>query len=636
MLQAFREHKRWLMFILMVLVIPSFVVTGIYSYNRISHSDDNVIAKVGGEAITTEQFDQAKRVQLDNLRQQLGENFRANILDNPQSRQALVDNLLEQAAIRQAVAKNYVTVSEAAAVQLIKNASALQRDGKFDPDLYKQFLASQGMSDEQFVMKVRGELAQDTLLSSVSSSYPLPKTITQNIYNILNEQRQVQTLIFDTTPYLDKVNVSTDEVKAYYDSHLKDYMSPEHVKAQFVVFSPDDFQDIKVNEDEVKAYYEQNKQHWSTQEQRRASHILIDFGNDKAAALKKAQDIMAQVKADPKKFAQLAKEYSSDTGSASVGGDLSWFGRGLMVKPFEDAVFNAKKGDIIGPVASEFGYHIIYVTDVRPAQVKPFDEVKDEIEHDYREQEALKLFNEKADEFTNLVYEQSDSLEPVAKRFGLKIETADMVTREGVRDPELRSIITDHVTEALFSADVLKDKRNTNAIDVGSNKIVAARVVQYYPQSELPFDEVKSGILEKLKQEKAAEMAMKEGQAKLAQLLAKKDLKGFSKPIWVSRLQPQGEPMELVNAQVAVPAKSLPTFVGTTVPGGAYMVSYVSESKLVPAQGDVLKSLMSELSATYGEADKVGYLRALEESLGLEVKKPDFAKQGNTNTQNDE
>ena len=563
MLQAFREHKRWLMFIAMVLIIPSFVVTGIYSYSRMS-TDDNAIARVGEVPILPEQFDMAQRQQLQNLQQQLGEAFRPNMLDNAEARAAILQSMMDDSAVAQTVAKEWVTVSEAEAIALVKNADALKENGQFSPELYENFLRSQGKSDEQFVYELRQDLAKNTLISGVSATHPAPKALAQDLHDILAEERQVRTMIFNVGDYYDEAKASDEEVAAYYKSHENDFYSPEHLKIEYVVLSPEDFKkDIKPNEEEVKVFYEQNQNRWSVPEERRASHILLEFGDDKAAALKKAEALLAEAKADPSKFGELAKANSVDTGSANDGGDLSYFGRGVMVKPFEDAVFAAKKGDIVGPVESEFGYHIIYVTDVRDQHVKKFEEVRCEIEREYVEQMAILAFSEAADEFTNMVYEQSDTL-------------------------------------------------------------VSARVVEHYPTALQPLDAVKVRIVEAIKTEKAAAMAKAEGEKKLAEVLKSKSLEGFSEPVWVSRQNPKGQPEVLVNREIAIPSQQLPTFTGTAVPGGAYIVGYVAERRMPESKPEEIEALRREIAAIYGEADRRAYLSALKAVMKSEILRPDF------------
>ena len=612
------------MLIATVLIIPSFVVTGIYSYNRMNQAD-NAIAKVGEVSITPEQFDYAKRGQLERLRQTLGENFRANMLESPEAREDILRALIDDAALMQTAAAEYVAVSEAEAIAFIKSAAGLQKDGKFSPELYQQFLLGQGKSDQQFVAEIQRDLSKEALVAGVAGTYPIPKAIVQQMHDILTEARFVRTMTFRATDHLDEVSVSDEEAKAYYDAHQKEFLSTEHIKAQYVVLSPENFRNVKINPEEIRNYYEQNLNRWTAPEERRASHILIDFGSDKAAALKKAEAVLAEVKADPKRFAELAKQESADTGSAEQGGDLDFFGRGIMTKPFEDAVFAAKKGDIVGPVETEFGYHVIYVTDVAPSKPMPFDEVKAQIEREYVEQMSIREFSEHADEFTNIVYEQSESLEPVAEKFGLKIETVDNVTREGVKDPALARIINEHVVESLYGAECLKEKRNSSAIEASANVLVAARVLEYHPTEELAFETVKSRIVQKLRLEKASEEARKAGEAKLAELKGAKDAsQGFSEPLWVSRQNPQGQAEAVLNAELAVDAAKLPVVIGTRTAQGNYVLSRVEESRRRPASDIEMRSLTQELSSIYGEADRYGYLEAIERKLDTQIVNPKF------------
>lgn len=626
MLQAFRDHKRWLMFIAMVLIIPSFVVTGIYSYNRMTQAD-NSIAKVGDSSITPELFDQAKRQQFERLRQQMGDQFRAGMLDTPEAREALVRNLMDEAAVTQTVAREHVGVSEQEAVALIKNADALKENGQFSPALYERFLQSQGKSDQQFVAEVRRDLAKEALLTGVTATYPVPSAVVEHLHKIITEEREVQTLIFNIDQYMGDVKVTPDEVKAYYDGHQSEFMADEHVTAQYVVLSPESFKaSIKPNEEDVRSYYEQNKQRYATAEERRASHILISFGDDKAASKKKAEEILAKAKADPSSFAKLAKENSVDTGSAVEGGDLSFFGRGMMVKPFEDAVFSAKKGDIVGPVESDFGWHVIYVTDIHPARVRDFNEVRADIEAEYIDQMALREFSEKAEEFTNIVYEQADSLEPAAQKFGLKLMTAEDVTRQGPADPELAPFFNEHVLENLYGSECLQEKRNSAAVEVGSNQLVAARVEKHFPKAVRPFDEVKGQIEDGLKLRKAGELAKAAGEKKVAEVRQSKSLDGFSKAVWVSRQNLLGHPAQLVDRMVALPADKLPAYTGMQVDGGAYFVAFVNAAKVKAPTENELKSLSREFATIYGEADRRGYLSALRQELGEEILRPDFIK----------
>ena len=252
--------------------------------------------------------------------------------------------------------------------------------------------------------------------------------------------------------------------------------------------------------------------------------------------------------------------------------------------------------------------------------------MKPEIEREYAEQMAIRTFSERADEFTNMVYEQSDSLEPTAQKFGLKVETVDFVTRNGVTDPELGRIINDRVAEALFGSECLKEKRNSNAIEVQSNTLVAARVVEYYPEKERALDDVKSIIGEKLRSQKAAEKAFEAGKAKLAELQNSKSLEGFTDEVWVSRQNQQGQETALINAELALESAKLPAYTGATLANGSYAIAYVEAARTHQANEAELRGLARELGSFYGEADRAGYLEALKEAIGTKVLRPDFVK----------
>ncbi len=288
------------------------------------------------------------------------------------------------------------------------------------------------------------------------------------------------------------------------------FETPENVKVEYLVLSAEALAgDAPVADADVKAYYEQNKGRYGVEEQRRASHILITAeGGDKAAARKKAEAALAAVKANPGDFAKIAKEQSKDPGSAAQGGDLGFFGKGMMVKPFEDVAFSLKQGEISEIVETDFGYHIIRVTEIKPAEAKPLAEVRAEIERELRTQQAQKRFAEAAEQFTNLIYEQADSLKPAADKLGLKIATQDNVTRAGIPPrPNQPQVFTPRVIEALFSDDAVKNRRNTQAIEIGPNTLVAARVIEHRPAAVRPLDEVKALIRQRLEQQEAAKLA---------------------------------------------------------------------------------------------------------------------------------
>lgn len=621
MLQAFRTHKRWMMFIAMIFIIPSFVVTGIYSYNRMSDSE-NDLATVGDTSITMMDFDNAKRQYLDNFRRQMGQSFKPNMLDTAEARASILAALISDRAISLEIASEYMNVGEADAINLVKQAPAFQRDGKFSTEAYQQFLNSMGKSDEQFVLELRRDLTRQMLLSAVSQTTQASNTVAQRIHDLLTEERTIRTFEIKPTAFLKSVSVTDAEAQSYYDQNKSLFAVPESVDIEYVVLSPESYKNIKVSEDDIKTFYEQNLQRFSTPEERRASHILIAVNNEKtdADAKKEADEIYKQLQADPSKFAQLAKSKSADPGSARQGGDLGFFQKGMMVPEFDNAVFSGKKGDLVAPVKTQFGYHIIKIVDVKAAQAKPLKEVRGEIEALYQQQAAIRAFAEDAENFSNMVYEQSESLQPVAERFGLKIQTVKNVTRD-FED----QLINPNVIEALYGFDVLEDKRNSNAIEVASNTLLSARVTAHHKQTVKTFDEVKGDIVATLKNQKATEAARAQGSADIAKLLDKKSASvKFGDKTVISRERPGAYAYEVVTAALRPEANKLPTYTGVQTQDGSYFVIEVQSSKKIEASPEQLAMRKAELAQLYSNPEQAAFISGLETKFGTQILKDEY------------
>lgn len=621
MLQAFRTHKRWMMFIAMIFIIPSFVVTGIYSYNRMSDSE-NDLATVGDTSITMMDFDNAKRQYLDNFRRQMGQSFKPNMLDTAEARASILAALISDRAISLEIASEYMNVGEADAINLVKQAPAFQRDGKFSTEAYQQFLNSMGKSDEQFVLELRRDLTRQMLLSAVSQTTQASNTVAQRIHDLLTEERTIRTFEIKPTAFLKSVSVTDAEAQSYYDQNKSLFAVHESVDIEYVVLSPESYKNIKASEDDIKTFYEQNLQRFSTPEERRASHILIAVNNEKtdADAKKEADEIYKQLQADPSKFAQLAKSKSADPGSARQGGDLGFFQKGMMVPEFDNAVFSGKKGDLVAPVKTQFGYHIIKIVDVKAAQAKPLKEVRGEIEALYQQQAAIRAFAEDAENFSNMVYEQSESLQPVAERFGLKIQTVKNVTRD-FED----QLINPNVIEALYGFDVLEDKRNSNAIEVASNTLLSARVTAHHKQTVKTFDEVKGDIVATLKNQKATEAAHAQGSADIAKLLDKKSASAkFGDKTVISRERPGAYAYEVVTAALRPEANKLPTYTGVQTQDGSYFVIEVQSSKKIEASPEQLAMRKAELAQLYSNPEQAAFISGLETKFGTQILKDEY------------
>jgi peptidyl-prolyl cis-trans isomerase D len=615
------KHKRIVQVILALITLP-FAFFGVDYYFR-RDAGVQTLATVGRDKVTQADFDEVLKEQQDRMRQSLGRNYDPALFDTPETRMALVNQLVNQRLLENHARAGRLRVTDTQLFQFISQLPPFQEDGKFSPERYKQVLAAQNMSTLQFEQRVRGELQLAPLQEPVVSANIVAGASAQRYLSLLEQKRQVAIASIDPDPFVKDVKVDDAQVKAFYDQNPAAFQTPEQAKVEYVMLTPEALAPrVKVEPAEVKAAYDANVRQYTTGEERQAAHILIAVkpgakDEDKTAAKKKAEALLAQAKTNPSKFAELAKANSQDPGSAPQGGDLGTFARGSMVKPFEEAVFAAQVGDIVGPVQTDFGFHVIKVTGVMPSHVRTFDEMKPQIESELKRQKGSQAFASDAEKFQNLVYEQADSLAPVAKALDLKVETTGMVTRAQVQAAAMGN---PKFAEALFSPESREAKRNTEAIEVAPNVLMAGRIVEYKPATPRPFADVAPEIRRQLTQRAAAEMARKAGEDKLAALQSGKSTSDaglvFGKPIDVVRNQPQPglSPEALVKVFQTSPTK-LPAYTGAANERGGYSIYKLTKvidaptpdaGKLTMAGSRVAEQLGRELLTAYLESLKAG------------------------------
>jgi len=629
MFDFIRTHQRLMQFVLLLFIFPSFAFFGLEGYTRFNEGN-NAIAKVAGTSITQQEFDAAQREQMERIRQMFGGQFDPAMLDTPEARQGVLDGLIAQRVIAAEATSNRLSVSDQALQQTILGIPGIiGPDGKFDAERYKSLLAAQGMTPAVYEARLRQDLTMQQVSGSVQDTAFAPKTVASRLSDLNDQERTVQEAVFRTGDYASQVKVTDEMLKAYYDKHAKQFEVPEQVKAEYVVLNSDAVAaQINVSDADIKAYYDQNAARYSEEEQRRASHILIKADKsaseaDKAAAKEKAEKLLAQVRKNPADFAKLAKENSQDPGSAERGGDLDFFGKGMMVKSFEDAAFKLKQGEISDVVESDFGYHIIQLTAVKPAVVKPLDEVKSQIAADIKKQLAAKKFTEMAEQFTNMVYEQSESLKPVVDKLGLKIETAAGLTRTPNPAAAPTALYNNpKFLNALFSDEAIKNKRNTEAIEVAPSTLIAGRVLEHKPVAKRPFEEVQAVVRERVIQEEAAALAKKAGEAKLAAAKSG-DNAGFGEAKTVSRTKAQGVNQAALPSIMKADATKLPAYVGVDLGAQGYAVYKVTKVGQ-PANPDTARRAaeQQQIAGTLAQQEAFAYLEVLKKKAKVEILKP--------------
>jgi peptidyl-prolyl cis-trans isomerase D len=497
-----------------------------------------------------------------------------------------------------------------------------------DGSVNKDALSAQGMSSEMFAQRLRQDFSQRQVAVGITGTVTAPLAVTAAALDAMFQQREVQVQRFATKDSIATVAPTDADIEKYYKdpANAAQFMAPESESIEYVVLDLETLKKgVAVSEKELREYYTANERRFTTPEERRASHILVkvDAGAssaDRAKAKTKAEGLLAEVRKNPASFADVARKNSDDPGSAEKGGDLEFFARdGLAAKPLEDAAFKLKPDEIGELVESEFGYHVLKLTAVRGGDKKPFEAVKADLENEVRTQLAQKRFSEAAVEFTNTVYEQPDSLKPVVDKLKLELRTAENVKR--VPAPGATGVLANpKFLDALFGTDAVRNKRNTEAIEVAASTLVSGRVVKHEPARQLPLADVKAGLRERLIVVQAAAKARQLGEARLAELRAAPATAMAEPPVTVSRAQPRELPGALVDAVLKAPVSKLPAFVGVDLGDQGYAVAkIVKVLGRDPATADATRA-QAQYAQAWGEAEAQAYYTALKSRFKVEIR----------------
>ena len=623
-----RNHSRLMMILLFALIIPSFVLFGIDGYNQ-SMDKGQVVASVDGQNITQAEWDAAHRAETDRLRASMP-GIDAKVFDAPETRQITLDRMIRDRVLASSVKATHVVISDTRLARELAQsplvASLRNPDGSMDMERYKQLLGSQGMTPESFESRMRQDMAIRQVEAGLSQTGFASKASAALISQAFYQRREVQLVKFEPKDFANKVNLTDADLEAYYQSQQSAYSLPEQAQVEYVVLDLEAVKkSIALPEADLKSYYDQNVERLSGTEERRASHILITSPKDaseadRTKARAKAEDLLQQLKKAPASFAGLARQYSQDPGSANLGGDLNFFARGTMTKPFEDAAFALKKDELSDVVESDFGFHLIKLTDLKVPKRKSFDELRASIEADLKNQMARAKFAETAEAFTNGVYEQSDSLKPVADKFKLNIQKANGVTpqaQQGIRGP----LANPRLLAALFSEDVLRNKRNTEAVEVGPSQLAAARVLDYQASKVQPLAEVRASVRAALVAEKSAELAQQEGQKQLAALAAQPQDAKWPAAVTVSRDQQQALDPKVSDAVLRADAAKLPKVVGVDLAGQGYVIARVLRIvDRAPSSPEQAKQEQAQIAQWWAQAEKEAHFAALKAQFKVSKK----------------
>ncbi len=620
-----RAHTRLFQGILVLLVFPSFVFFGVQGYSSLQDASMKDVAKVDGRGITQVEWDQAHQRSVDRVRRQ-APNVDAKLLDSPELKQQTLDALVRERVLLVAAQKQHLLPSDERLQRLFMADPQFEGMRKPDGSVNRELLQLQGMSSEAFAQQLRLEFGMRQVLGGIGNSTIAPKASVVTALDALFQRREVQMQRFDPKDYAAKINPTEAELETYFKANEARFRLPEKAQIEYVVLDVETLKkSLTVSDTDLRKFYDDNGARWATPEERRVSHILVQADKDASADVRskakaRAEGLLADVRKTPAAFAELARKNSQDPLSAEKGGDLDFAGReGMASKAFADAVYALKPGETGAVVETEFGYHVVKLTAVRGGDKKAFDVVRAEIDAELRREQAQRKFAESAEVFTNTVYEQSESLQPVIDKLKLEKRSAEVLRAPApAASGALASV---KLLDAVFGNDAVKNKRNTEAVDIGGSQLASARIVKHTPASTPPLADVKERVRDAVVQAQAAALARKEGQARLAQLKAAPgDAAGLPAAVLVSRAQPQSLPRPVLEAVLQAHPDKLPAAVGVDLGEQGFAVARIG--KILPRDEAVapVAMLSAQYAQAWGGAETTAYFEVLKKRHKVDVK----------------
>jgi peptidyl-prolyl cis-trans isomerase D len=618
MFDAVRNNRRIVQVFLILITVP-FAVWGVDAYFR-GDAGGVALATVGEATITANQFREELRQQQDRFRQQMP-GVDATELNSPEMREAVLDDLVNRLLVAQEAKRQKIDVV-AAMRMLIAQDPSFQENGAFSQKRYEEALAAQNMDPVVFESRLQEMLTRQFLLSAAGQAAFMPKTTTRQVVALQLETREAQENLISWKSLVGQVKVTDADAQQFYDANPPRFTTPERIRVEFVALEQDKLDSPQsVSDEELKAWYENHREQYAIKpEERRTSHVLLltdKAGADKAKVKAEAEALLAEIRKDPSRFAELAKARSQDPGSAAQGGDIGFYPRnGALDENYSAAAFALKEGEISGLVESVYGFHIIRLTEIKPGQYKPYAEARKEVEAELKRQGAASQFVSAREGFADLVFQQADSLQPAAEKFGLKVQQSGWITRNNggpLGNPQLMA--------AMFGDEMLKNGHNTEAVEIAPGIVVAARLLKHEPATLIPFAEVKTNIVSTLTQEKAQALAVERGAANLKALEA--DAKAvkidWGKARTVSRQQPGDLEREALRAIFRVGADKLPGYAGVELPGVGYALYKVSKVTAGKITDEIVQGAGAELEQINAEAQVSAYMAALRQRYKVDI-----------------
>lgn len=629
MFDFIRKHLKLVMIGFFPLVIFAFVLVGIDP--SMLHQRSAVVAKVGGVEITQNEWDY-EHTRFADLARAQNSQISPALLDSPAQRYAVLERMVRDQVMTDVVRERRYLVSNGLLARELQNqpeiAALRDANGRIDTTAYREMLRANGLTAESYEANVRYQIALQQVLGIVQQSSLATPVQSALAANALFQRRNVGIQRFAPADFAAKVAVTDDALRAYYDAHQSQFQRPELLDVQYVALNLSDVANtIQIAEDELRSYYDNNKAAYAqSKEKRQARHILYatdaSMSSEQRAQIRaKADAALAKLRQDPGQFAAIAKAESEDPGTRDAGGDLGFFERGAMVPEFDAAVFSMEQGAISEVIPTEYGFHIIELVKVDPAKIPAYEELRERLLQDVKNNQARSQFIEKAEQMRNLAHEQPNSLQPLVDELGLRIQTANGIAQAPAPDAP-KELQSPAVLDALFAPRAKQDKENIEAVDTGSEQIVTARVQQVHPAQVQPFEQVREQVQQLYVAQESAKLAQAAGEAALQSGKADAAAIRADESVAISRQNAHGLDAASIEQIMLQPVASLPQLLGLPQNDGSYLVVQVKDvAPLLDPSQDAQEQQL--LQAGY-DMQLAQMLTAAETSAYYETLKHDY------------
>ena len=556
--------------ILVIIIIP-FALFGIDSYLSSVGSNVN-IASVNGESISSQEFQKTESQLINQIRSQ-DEQTDPNVFQSLEFKKAVLDKLISTKLVNQSVKDSGFYISDKQVGIYISGMPEFQKNGNFSQDQYDEILKLNNLTPKKFDDSIKNTLGTQQVKDSLSKLIYTPIDKIQHLVDLAYQKRDVSIYELKQDNFKNKIDLSDVALKKVYEESKSSFIRPDQVKIKFIIYSVAGIvPTVKISDKEVKEYFTNNINRYQAKQQRRAKHILFNVGTDMTAdEIKKIQtkalSVLSEVKKNPKTFKKNAEKYSQDAESSKNGGDLGFFSRGDMTKAFDDAVFSMSKNQISELIKTEFGFHIVMLTDIKGKQVK-FKAVKNQIKGELIFNKALAEYSSNAENFSNTVYEQSDNLKEAASKFSLKVEDSEWLSFEDAK----KFFNNEAFAQAIFDKNAIDEMKNISAIEASPNNLVAARVVDFRNSAPKSFDEVKGSIKDFLIEAESQKLLIEAGTKLIADVKLKPMIIDWIDQLTIDRIDKKGLSEPLVNAIFKMDSADLPQYLGLYDNKGEYII----------------------------------------------------------------